>query len=45
MYSREQILYFLTKNKQLNVKAGICREKYVKPIFRERILNQAIYVE
>jgi len=44
LFEIKQALRNYFKDK-LNVKADICREKYIKPIFRERILNEAIYVE
>ncbi|MCD4712086.1 MAG: nucleotidyltransferase family protein [Clostridiales bacterium] len=34
---------YIKDHLQLNV--DICREKYIKPRFRNRILNQTIYVE
>jgi hypothetical protein len=30
---------------KLDINIDICREKYIKPIFKERILKEAIYVE
>lgn len=29
----------------LNIEVDICREKYIKPLFKKRIQNEAIYVE
>ena len=28
-----------------NIEVDICREKYIKPIFKDGILNEAIYVD
>ena len=30
---------------KLNIEVDICREKYIKPIFKESILKEAVYVE
>lgn len=30
---------------KLNVEVDICREKYIKPIFKDSILKEAVYVE
>jgi uncharacterized protein len=30
--------------KQFNISVDICREKYIKPYFREMIFNEAIYI-
>jgi hypothetical protein len=37
---------FLRKEIQseLRIPVDICREKYIKPIFRQQILNDAVYV-
>jgi predicted nucleotidyltransferase len=37
---------FLRKEMQsvFNIPVDICREKYIKPIFRQQILSDAIYV-
>ncbi|MCL2074780.1 MAG: nucleotidyltransferase family protein [Marinilabiliaceae bacterium] len=37
---------FLRKELQsiFNIQVDICREKYIKPIFRQQILSDAIYV-
>lgn len=29
----------------LNLEVDLCREKYIKPRYRKRILNEAIYVD
>jgi hypothetical protein len=29
----------------LNIEVDICREKYIKPLFKKRIQNETIYVE
>ncbi|HPE77373.1 MAG TPA: nucleotidyltransferase family protein [Draconibacterium sp.] len=29
----------------LNLKVDICREKYIKPIYKNRIIKEAIYVD
>ncbi len=31
--------------KDLNINVDICREKYIKPIFKDSILRKTIYVE
>jgi len=31
--------------KDLNVEVDICREKYIKPIFKDSILRDTLYVE
>ena len=31
--------------KQFTLEIDICREKYIKPLYRKRILNEAIYVD
>ena len=30
---------------KLNLEVDICREKYIKPLFKKRIQNETIYVE
>jgi predicted nucleotidyltransferase len=43
-------LYLIKKNlrdelqAQFNKPVDICREKYIKPVFRKEILSQAVYV-
>ena len=34
--------YIRTK---LNIEVDVCREKYIKPIFKDSILKEAVYVE
>ncbi|MFW6277123.1 MAG: nucleotidyltransferase family protein [Prolixibacteraceae bacterium] len=31
--------------KQLGIKVDVCREKYIKPGYKDRILNETIYVD
>jgi predicted nucleotidyltransferase len=39
---KQNIRGFIEKN--LNIKVDICREKYIKNIFRKKIINNAYYV-
>lgn len=41
-YKKQQIRLFVGSH--FGKKVDLCREKYIKPYFRETILNSAIYV-
>jgi predicted nucleotidyltransferase len=40
---KNQLRSFIRKD--LNVNVDICREKYIKPIFKDSILRDTLYVE
>jgi uncharacterized protein len=40
--SKQRIRNYIETN--LNIKVDICREKYLKKIFKEKILTDAIYI-